>query len=346
MKKMLLAITLLVAGKTISAQEIGQILAGSTADANKYLQSYFEPFAKGEILNMGRGWTNTARVHKMLGFDISVNAQLALVPDNASSFVFNKADYSTFTLTNGASSATVPTFMGNKMQQSITVNTTVNGKNVKYNFNTPTGVGDDIKNAIGKAAVPLPVVQIGLGLIKHTDIKVRFFPKTDVGGTKLGVFGLAIQHEFSNYLPFLKKAPFLHLSALAGYNSVNASYDLSGKGVNGSNQQAELNISGFTLQGLASVKLAIFDIYTSFGITSGKCDANMKGTYTFTYNDPTTGLPAATASVTDPVSLRYTNSGVSNTWGIRANILFLKVFADYTFSKYNGAGAGVAFSFR
>lgn len=345
MKKIILYLLLITAGNRLSAQDIGQILAGSTADANKYLNAYFEPFAKGEILNMGRGWTTTGKVHKLLGFDISVNAQLAFVPSSAESFVFNKADYSTFSLTSGASTATLPTFMGNKTQQSISVNTTVNGKNVRYSFNSPTGVGQDIKDAIGQAAVPLPVVQVGVGLIKHTDLKVRFFPSTDIGGTKIGLFGLAVQHEFSNYLPFLKKIPFLHLSALAGYNSVTSSYDLSNKGVSGSNQRAELNLSSFTLQAIASAKLAIFDIYTNIGYTTGKCDANMKGTYNFTYTDASTG-GSVSGSVTDPVALKYNNSGIANTWGIRANIFFFKIHADYTFAKYNGASAGVAFSFR
>ncbi len=344
MKKVLFGLLILASGKTV-AQDMGQILAGSTADANKYLNAYFEPFAKGEIMNIGRGWTSTAKTHKLLGLDITVNAQMGLVPSGAEAFTFNKADYSTFSLTSGASSATLPTFMGGKTQQNITVNTTVNGKNVKYTFNSPIGVGDDIKNAIGQAAVPLPVIQVGLGLIKHTDVKLRYFPKTDFGGTKVGVFGLAVQHEFTNYLPFLGKAPFLHLSGLVGYNSIDASYDLTGKGVSGSNQRAELSLSGLTVQAIASAKLAFLEFYTSLGYTSGKCDANMKGTYNFNYTDASSGATVS-GSVTDPVSLNYKNSGVSNTWGVRANLLFIKLFADYTFANYNGVGLGASFSFR
>lgn len=331
---------------SLKAQDIGQIVAGSTADANKYLNSYLEPFGKGEILNMGRGWFSSAKVHKTLGFDVSVNAQFAIVPKDKLNFVFNNADYSTFKLKSGANSATVQTFVGDKTFQTITVNTTVNGKNVNYDFNTPTGVGDDMKKAIGIVAVPLPIAQVSVGLIKNTELKLRYFPKTNFSGTEVGVFGLAVQHEFGNYLPFLKKVPFLHLSGLLGYNSMTTTYDLTGKGVSGSNQRAELKLSAVTLQGIASVKLAFFEVYTALGYTSGNADANLKGSYTFTYKDNTNPLITYSSTVVDPVALTFKNSGISNTWGLRMNVLFLKIFADYTFANYNGAGAGVAFSFR
>lgn len=346
-KNVLLLFGLLLAGTiSVKAQDIGQIISGSAADANKYLNAYLEPFGKGEVLNMGRGWFNTARVHKKFGLDITVSGQAAIVPNDKLNFIFRNSDYSTFKLTNTAiTSASVPTFVGDKTTQSISVNTTVNGRDVSYQFNTPTGVGDDMKKAIGVVAVPLPVAQVGLGLFKHTDIKFRYFPTTDFSGTQVGVFGVALQHEFSNYLPFIKKVPLLHLSGLIGYNSVTTSYDLTGKGMEGTNQKAEIKMSAVTVQGIASVKLAVFEIYTALGYTTGKADANLKGNYVVSYTDKNTGLVYKN-SVTDPVALNFKNSGVSNTWGLRVNLLFLKIFADYTFANYNGAGAGVSFSFR
>lgn len=348
MKKNILLLSglILASALGVKAQDMGQVISGSSADANKYLNAYLEPFGKGEILNMGRGWFNSARVHKKLGLDVTVSAQMAIVPNDKLNFLFRNSDYSTFKLTNSAiSSASVPTFVGDKTFQSISVNTNVNGKDVSYQFNTPTGVGDDMKKAIGAVAVPLPVAQVGLGLFKHTDLKIRYFPTTNFSGTSVGVFGVAVQHEFSNYLPFIKKVPFLHLSGLVGYNSVSTSYDLTGKGMEGTNQKAEIKLSAVTLQGIASVKLALFEIYTSLGYTTGKADANLKGSYVVSYTDKSTGLTYKN-TVTDPVALNYTNGGISNTWGLRVNLLFLKIFADYTFANYNGAGAGIAFSFR
>ena len=351
MKKIifLLSSLLLLTSVSIKAQDIGQIISGSTADANKYLSKYLEPFGKAEILNMGRGWTNTARVHKFLGLDITVGAELAIVPPEKQVFVFNNSDYSTFTLTSGASSANVQTFLGDKTSQGLSVSTTVQGHNVSYNFNTPSGIGEDMKKFLPNPVVPLPVAQIGIGLFKHTELKLRYFPKTNFGnngnGTQVGVFGAAIQHEFTNYLPFLGKAPILHISALAGYNSVNVVYGIPNSTVAGANQRTELNITAMTFQAIASLKLLMLEIYYSPGYITGKSDASLKGSYTINYKDQGTGATFSN-TVVDPVSLNYTNSGVSNTFGVRLNLFFLKVFADYTFAQYNTAGAGVALSIR
>ena len=279
-----------------NAQDLGQILAGSLPDANKYLTNYMEPFGKGEILNMGRGWFNTARVHKPLGFDITIGAQLALVPDNKQTFVFNNSDFSTFKLKTGTS-GNLQTFLGDKTTQVITVNTSVSGKPVSYEFNSIAGIGADMKKNLNFTAVPLPVIQVGLGLFKHTELKARYFPTTDF--------------------------------------------------IAGSNQKAELKINAFTLQAIASVKLSILEIYTALGYTSGTSNVNMNGTYTVNYKDASTGVVVPGPTLTNPIAVSYSNSGISNTWGARLNLFFLKVFADYTIaSTYNGVGAGVSLSIR
>ncbi len=352
MKKITVLIVILFSNFAAKAQDFGQIIAGSLPDANKYATEYMKPFAEGEIYNLSRGWFSTARTHKLLGFDISINGQFAIVPTEKQNFTFNNADYTTFKLSGSASSASLPTLMGGNSSQVINVSTTVNGQPVSTSFTAPKGIGDELKKNVSFVPVsaPLPVAQIGIGLFKHTDLKVRYFPKTSFSQMEIGVFGMAIQHEFSNYLPFIKKVPFLHLSALAGFSSIDASYKPNfgaGSSVQSLNSVAGYKISAFTLQGIASVKFALLELYTSVGYSSGKSTIDLKGDYTITYN---TGFPPpndkATATQKDPVSLSYHASGISNTWGARLNITFLKIYADYTFAKYNTVGIGLALALR
>ena len=352
MKKLLSLLFITCAYITTQAQDFGQIIAGSLTDANKYAKSYLQPFGEGEIYNLSRGWYSTARTHKMLGFDISINGQFAVVPTDKQSFVFNNSDYSTFKLSGSATSASLPTFMGSSTTQVINVTNTVNGQTVSTNFTAPKGIGDDMKNNVSFVPVsdPLPVVQVGVGLFKHTDLKVRYFPKTNFSDVNIGVFGLALQHEFSHYLPFIKKVPFLHLSALAGYSKINASYYPkfdANSSVQSPNAVADYSISSFTVQGIASVKFSLLELYTSIGYATGKSNINLNGDYTITYN---TGYPPpnnkVTATQKDPLALSYNGSGLSNTWGIRLNLSILKIYADYTIAKYNGIGMGLALAFR
>lgn len=352
MKKIIVLSFIVAISIAVKAQDFGQILAGSLPDANRYATEYMRPFAEGEIYNLSRGWYSTARTHKLLGFDISVSGQFSIVPSGKENFTFNNADYSSFKLNGGASSASIPTMMGGSTTQVINVNTTVNGQSVSTNFTAPKGIGDDFRKNISfiPPAAPLPVLQLGLGLIKHTDLKIRYVPKTNTGDVNIGLFGLGIQHEFTNYLPFIKKVPFLHFSALAAYNKIDASFlptFNAGSAVQSNNAVAGYNITAFTLQGIASAKFSLLELYAAIGYSTGSSKIGLNGNYTVTYN---TGLPApndkTSTQLKDPVALSYSASGLSNTWGVRLNITVLKIYADYTFSKYNTAGLGIALALR
>jgi hypothetical protein len=178
---------------------------------------------------------------------------------------------------------------------------------------------------------------------------VRYFPKTSFDNIEVGVMGVALQHEFSNYLPFIKKVPFLHLSALVGYTKSTASYkpvfNNAGSSVKNpkGNAVADFEISALTVHGIVSAKFSFLELYTSIGYINGTSNLNLKGDYDVTYQ---TIIGPQTVTVTDPVALGYKASGITNTWGARVNIFFFKLYADYTFATYNGASIGAAFSFR
>jgi len=334
------------------AQDFGQIVAGAVKDGNKYAADYLRPFGEGEIYNLSRGWYSTAKAHKLLGVDISINAQFAIVPSGKENFTFNNSDYTSFKLNGSNTSASLPTFVGGSSSQVINVTTTANGQNVTTSFTAPSGIGDNLKKNLSflPTASPLPIAQVGVGLLKHTDIKIRYLPKKNFNDIEIGVMGLAIQHEFSDYLPFIKKVPFLHLSALAGYSSIDASYKPS-FGTNASVQSTDAvagyKISSFTLQGIASAKFALFEIYAAIGYSKGSSTVDLNGNYSITYK--TGNLPPNDKVIInqkDPIALSYDGGGVSNTVGFRLNILILKIYADYTFAKYNTMGVGMALSFR
>ncbi len=350
MKQLVLVLTLSSLFLIGRAQDFGQIISGSIKDANTYANEYLRPFGESEIYNQSRGWYSTARAHKRFGFDISASVQFAAIPAAKESFVFNNADYTTFKLNSGTSAA-LPTLMGGNTSTQINVSTTANGQNVTARFTAPKGIGDEFKKNISfvPLATPLPVLQAGLGLGKHTDLKVRYFPKTSFSDVEIGVFGLAVQHEFSDYLPFIKKVPFLHLAGVAGYTSTTANYKPvfgSSSAVQSSNASANYKISAFTLQGIASVKFSLLEVYTAVGFSSGKSTIDMAGDYTITYDRTPPATGKETVKQTDPVSLSFTGGGISNTWGVRLNLFILKVYADYTFANYNGLGIGAAIAFR
>ena len=345
MKKTILAASVLLSSSLVKAQDINQILSSSKQDINRFTNEYFRPFGEGQIYNLSRGWFNTAKAHKKLGFDISVRVQTASIPSGKENFTFRNADYQTLRLSGTtATSASLPTFFGGNTTQNLQVGVNTNGIPPTASFKAPDGVGGDFKKLTGSALlVPLPIVQVGLGLIKSTDVKLRYLPKTNIGDrSDIGIMGVAVQHEFSNYLPFIKKVPFLHFAALAGYSKIDVNYrpEVKGSTVTSNNALTKYSISAFTVQAIASAKLAIFEVYTSVGYSSGKSNLDILGTYRVQ------DVLGGSRTITDPATLSFSGSGVNNTTGVRLNLAFFKIYGDYTFGNYKGASAGVAFSFR
>jgi len=356
MKKLCLLLTAFGFTTTfVKAQDINQIIAGSKADVSRYMNAYFKPFGEGQVHNLARGWFSTGKAHKKLGFDISVRVQTAIIPSGEENFTFRNSDYESFRLSGGATSGSLPTYMGGETNQQIQVTTTVQGPSGPVtgtaSFQAPNGIGDDFKKFTGmRLSVPLPVVQVGVGLLKNTDVKVRYLPKTNIGDdASVDVMGVAVQHELSNYLPFFKKVPLLHLSLLAGYTKVNVKYQpaFNGNTVSSTNGTFGYDISALTVQAIASAKLAFLEVYAAVGYSKGESNLNIEGTYNVKYN---TNFPPPnnqfTSNITNPASMTFTGSGMTTTAGVRLNVFFLKFFADYTMGTYNGLGAGLAVSIR
>lgn len=342
------------------AQDFGQIVSGSLPDVNRYAGQYLKPFAEGEINNLSRGWSSTGKVHKPLGFDVTIVPQFAIIPSNKQNFVFKNADYSSFKLEGTSSQAELPTFMGGSTSQVIDVNktVTVDGKQqeVSTSFTAPKGVGDQLKHDLSflPVSAPLAVVQLGIGLPGSTDLKIRYFPKSaSFDSASVGLFGLALQHEISRDIPFLKVVHALHVSLLAGYSQINADYhpDLNtstgASSVSSSNSLLSYKVSVWTFEAVASLRLAFLELYTNMGYMTGKSNVDLKGSYNISYTASSGGYSSTVNDTQkDPVSLSYSQHNFFESFGARFNIAFFKLFAEYTLSRYQGIGAGISFSFR
>ena len=88
MKKLILLLLLGLVTTISKAQELESILLASKDDASKLTSAYINPAMKGLIYGMNSGWYHTAKVHKKLGFDISIGANLSIAPTEDELMVF------------------------------------------------------------------------------------------------------------------------------------------------------------------------------------------------------------------------------------------------------------------
>lgn len=328
------------------------ILLAEGSDVNKLMEGYFAPAMEGFIYGMNNGWAHTAKVHKVLGFDITIGASLSAVPSDRETFSLTGLSSS---ITGNASSA--PTFAGASTETNLTVTRTLTIQNqnspafgqsqtVTADLTLPGGIKDDLP----LSSVPAPIVQVNLGLPWKMEGMLRLVPKIDVGddGGQINMLGLGLKKEITSWFGPMEKTP-LHVSLMAAYTKMDVTYgiaDVNSGDLIISNAGAEFDLSAFTVQALASLNFPIINLYGGFGYSSGSSSLTMNGTYQGNYRYTINGQEyTETINLSTP-DLSFNASGLSTTVGARLSLGFFKIFGSYTLQEYNTLNAGISIGIR
>ena len=165
-------------------------------------------------------------------------------------------------------------------------------------------------------------------------------------GSKFSLTGFGLKHNIMQYFGPLDKLP-LNVSVLAAISKASFEYDLSDSsfGGNSSNRKMTFEADTFTVQALASIDLPVVSAFAGLGYNAGDSQFDVSGDYSIDYE--IAGLPTPISRVLeDPISIASEASGVMGIVGARLNLLFLKIFANYTIQEYNTLTAGISFNFR
>lgn len=313
--------------------ELGNLIKGSLKDATYLTEGYVAPIMNSIGNGLNQGWYTTAKPHKKFGFDLTFSATLVYVPtaDQFYQVDNNRLEEAKLVSFDGqqvssTGSANVPTIFGPDKKPAYEVN--------GEPFNGPPGL--DLKNAIKIAnALPVPMYQLGFGLPKGFELKVRYSPTLKAKDLKFDLFGIGVLHDIKQYLPGIKSLPF-DLSAFVGYTNMKLEQKINATA--GANQRAEVAFNSATIQALISKKISVLTVYGSVGYNIAKSKLAIKGTYDTNEDGQT--------DVTDPVNLDFSTSGVRATGGIRLKFAVFTLHGDYTLSKYNMLNAGFGISVR
>ncbi|OEK08041.1 hypothetical protein A8C32_16435 [Flavivirga aquatica] len=333
MKKLPLLMLLFIATQISKAQELESILLASKDDANKLIEAYMKPAMHGLIYGMSSGWYHTAKVHKKLGFDVTIGLNASFVPSKDE--IINLADLG---LSNRIefTSETSPTLAGSGDGASIRITETYEGQTLTSPeiLTLPSGVSKDLP----LKAIPTPSIQVSLGLPHKFDVMLRVVPEVGSDDAKGKLLGVGLKKELTSLLGPLDNLP-LHVSLLAAYTTMDADYTMDGNTIPGQDQRAKFKLNSLTVQAIGSLNFPIINVYGGLGYSGGSSSLKMLGEYTLEYN-------GITETIQDPVDLDFKASGLRATLGARLSLGFFKIFGDYTLQEYNTLSAGMAFSFR
>lgn len=347
--------------------DIGAVLGGGTADAKMLLKEYITPYANSLGANLNGGWYNTAKPHKLGGFDLTFSISAAIVPVgdrafNLDDLVFNTGDPN---ITVDATGST-PTAAGKSKA----------GPSITYTYDDgilpPVQLASyNMPKGTGVYYFPSPMIQAGVGLPKGTELMGRYMPQTKLGlkgGTKAGLWGIGLKHSISQWIPGLSKVPVFDMSLMGGYSRLSLSSginvdpttlgmdDNTTAAVSFEKQSLDMMVSGYTINLLLSADLKIICFYGGAGISSSKTNLKLNGYYPA----PHLLADADFGSVTDasvqalgknPIDIDIESKDGSATKprlnvGFRLKFAVVTIHADYTYANYSLITAGLGISFR
>lgn len=343
----LVSALMLLSSTVFSQIDNFDFIRSSTADATKFLSAYMAPWTDAFGAGLNGGWYNTAKPHKPLGFDITTSFNVGIVPASA-----NKFDISSLNLTSLTGSGSTSSISGPKSDGPVMTYSA--GGQTLATFNAPGGAN--------WRYIPVPTLQVGLGLPLGTEIKGRFIPKINIRDGDISLWGVGLLHSITQYLPGDKILP-VDVSLFGGYTKLegNAPLKLLPDGsitqnyspaVSFDGQKMNVEVTSMNISAIGSLNLRVITFYGGLGYSKTKTALQLNG------NFPTPVLVA-----TPTPHPEYNNSGIKtgkdfsgidieNFSGLRANAGFriklavITIHADYTRAQYNVFSTGLGVSFR
>jgi hypothetical protein len=372
---LLIAAAFLLSGISVFGQAVSETF--KISEINPMVDNYFKPIGRALATGMGSGWTHTANVHKKLGFDVTFSLGLVNIPASAKSFntstigMGNKFYFTQGALNTINGDEVLSATIRGKDIAAPTIHRTVAGSENKMAFESIDGVG--LKWGASFA------LQAGVGLPLGTEIMGRYMPDisgminsglkvtTDIRMDKTMMWGVGIKHDIKQWIPVVKKVPFLEISGMltysqftTGFSGDDFRFDPARFGVTQNinnqpvastwdDQKFSINMSSFTGSLLIGASIPVFQPFIGVGFNRAKFDGGLKGNYPVfnitaaASNDP---LQYNITSERDPINIVSKTTDFNFQAGARIKLGFFVFHYQFTMQEYKTHSAGVAFTFR
>ena len=308
--------------KALSQEEIIDFLNAGIEDANALGEAYLRPYGEMLGVSLNGAWYNTAKVHKVLGFDVMFSGSYVTVPAGGKSFDVNDLTLQKVAAKNGD---IVPT-----MAADDNVEQTFYLKDDPFQTDILTIKGSGLNYFVS------PMVQAAVGLPFHTEVMGRFMPKINIFDYgQISMWGLGVKHSLKDYIPFIKRLHIVEVSVLGAYTNFNSNIGVE---YNSTSGELDMNANAYTARALVGINIPVLSVYGGFGYGHTSSSFDVKGTFY--------GIPFETGPVENPISLAYTTDGFDFNVGLRIRLAIFAIYADYTVGDYSVITAGVGFNFR
>ena len=316
MKKLLFTFLAGVIGFTSYGQT--PISDADIFEGKRLIEANFTPMAESFGAGLNNGWYNTAKPHSLGGFDVTFTLNTVIIPNTAETFKIGDEFGNVFQSTKDEAA----TVFGNDGVTAMYYDPSSQVGTDSIPFNMPGG--------FKTPAMPLPMIQAGIGLIKNTAIDIRYMPMLNVGeNINVNLFGIGLKHDLLQWIPGIGDAIPMSLSLQGGYTSLNTELKVAG-------QEVSLNTKATTINLVASKKILMLTGYAGVGYNSATT------TFAADANFNLDGIQFDETVEIDFKSIKKLRTNI----GLRLNIAVVTIQADYTFAEYPTATLGLGVSLR
>lgn len=342
--------------------DTGDFLRAGKEDANALIGAYLNPYLEGFGLATNTGWIGTAKAHSLLGFDVSIRAGMALVPEGERTFDLSALGLqrtrvlgsNTITQTVAGKSESGPRL---QVYETIQVPGSQPQDLVVAEFDMPGGTGFP--------AALAPSFQIGLGIPYDTDILIRYVPTVNIGDMgSVGLVGFGVKHQINQWFP----VPFpIDISIFGGFSTFKLSANLDVRPgspseydnndpngydtpSNWDGQSIDLSTNSFNMGAIAGKSFGPLLVYGGLGFKSATTKLGASGNYPVIQaqriGNVFTGQREL-SQMTDPLDIKTSGDTQAMAMaGLQLKLLILTFNIDYTIAEYNILSAGVGISIR
>jgi len=336
-------------------KDVGNFFAAGVEDAQNLFEPYLSPYINAFGASLTGGWYNTAKVHKPGGFDITATFNIGIVPPEFKTFDISEIDLQSLRLAGGEDPIS-PTVAGENKS----------GPQINYHLNGFSAPAFDMPKGTNNPFIPSPMLQLGVGLIKETEVIGRYMPTFSIGDNSVGMWGIGGKHSLKQWIPFMKRIPVLEVSVLYGFTKLSSTIGLEvlPEHINAQDQTTDVDwddqkmsiiAKSHTANLLVSANLPAVCFYGGVGMATTKSTLKLEGDYPIIDDDQTISEREAVVTdesySTDPINMEVKNQdgGVTKprlNLGVRFKFAVVTLHFDYTRANYNVATAGLGISFR
>jgi hypothetical protein len=232
-------------------------------DALFYSDRFLTPAADAAIYQISSGWMHSAKKRPLWDVTIGVHANAFFIPNTKVDFAIKNEDFSFFTI-EGATTATVPTAMGNANFVYLVGELGSGATAQPVRLRTPLGIDQRV--------VLYPNLIGSVSLWHGTELLVKYIPKLTLKGREGKGYGFGFKHNLDQYFKSLQ-AHKINLSSIIVFSNEAVDFDFldiqTSLGNLGINKMAA-NVNTYQFQFGVSKDYNKFEIIT--GIIANRSD--------------------------------------------------------------------------